>query len=303
MSKLAPLVYAVVLNWNRPEDTHICLASLARSDYSTFKMLVVDNGSDPKHAHNLRAEDFGAEVMWLDRNYGFAEGNNRGMKYAFSHGADYVFLLNNDTIVDPTMLSELVRLAEADPSVGIAGPIIYYTDAPDRVWFAGMRFRDGLYVVRRGLHLNPPLKAAEDVDFISGCGMLIRRSVLKEIGFFSSDYFMYYEDLDYCVRAQRGGFKLICATNARMWHAVSSSTGGPDSPLKQYYQVKSSLIFYRRHTKGLMYLLNVLLRFGHAFWVMLKMIFLGRLKWKAAQYYFRGIREAAGENFTHEARD
>jgi GT2 family glycosyltransferase len=303
MDELQPLVYAVILNWNRPDDTRACLDSLALADYPRLKMLVVDNGSDHEQAQALRVQEFGAEVLWLDRNYGFAEGNNRGMKYALEHGADLVLLLNNDTTVDPHMVSELVRVAQGDACVGIAGPIIYYADAPDSVWFAGMRFRTGLYVVRRGLHLKPPLSPAEEVDFISGCGMLIHRSVLESVGFLSSDYFMYYEDLDYCVRAQRAGFKLVCATQARMWHAVSSSTGGKDSPLKQYYQVKSSLIFYRQHTRGIMYLVNVALRFGHAAWVSLITILRGKLRREAVCYYLKGIREAMAHDSTRRVEN
>jgi GT2 family glycosyltransferase len=303
MDETPPLVYAVILNWNRPDDTHACLASLALSDYPALRMLVVDNGSDFEHARRLCAEELGAEVLWLDRNYGFAEGNNRGMTYALERGADFVLLLNNDTTVDLGMVSELMQVAEKDPNIGVAGPVIYYADLPGLVWFAGMRFRNGLYVVRRGLHLKPPLKPAEEVDFISGCGMLIRRTVLESIGFFSPDYFMYYEDLDFCVRAQQAGFKMVCATRAQMWHAVSASTGGPDSPLKQYYQVKSSLIFYRRHTRGVMYLLNVVIRFTHAAWVMLVTILRGRLRWQAARFYFKGIREALSRDATHRVKN
>jgi hypothetical protein len=296
MDESCPLVYAIVLNWNRPDDTHACLNSLVHVDYPALKVLVVDNGSDTEQARRLQAEALGAEVLWLERNYGFAEGNNKGMRYALEHGADFILLLNNDTTVDPGLVPELINVIKDDPLIGIAGPIIYYADVPDSVWFAGMRFRDGLYVVRRGLHLKPPLKRAEEVDFVSGCGMLIRRSVLERIGFFSPDYFMYYEDLDYCVRARRAGFKLVCATQARMWHAVSASTGGPDSPLKQYHQVKSSLVFYKQHTHGVLYLLNVTLRFAHAFWVMLIAILRGRLRLKAARFYFKGIREAMGRD-------
>jgi len=301
VNELQPLVYAIVLNWNRPDDTYACLASLARSDYPALKILVVDNGSGPEQVRMLRAHEFDIEILWLERNYGFAEGNNRGIQYALEHGADFVLLINNDTTVDPGMVSELMRMVQLDPLVGVEGPIIYYADLPDKVWFAGMRFRRNLYVVRRGLHLKPPLKPVEEVDFISGCGMLIRRSVLERIGFLSPDYFMYYEDLDFCVRAKQAGFKLMCATQARMWHKVSASTGGVDSPLKQYYQVKSSLIFYRRHTHGIMYWLNVLLRFAHAAWATVRAVLQGRLRQEAIMHYFKGIQEATAGDTARRA--
>jgi GT2 family glycosyltransferase len=287
-----PKVVAIVLNWNLVDDTQRCVTSLQDSDYENLAVLVVDNGSELACYTQLRAR-LPANVCLLrsEVNLGFAEGNNLGLRRALERGADYVLIINNDTVVDPTMVSQLVTAAEAQPAAGLLGPIIYYLGSPDQVWFAGYRFSHGIYVLRRGLRLTPPLRPVEEVDFVSGCCMLMRREALERVGFFARDYFMYYEDLDLCFRVKEAGFKIFCVTGAKMWHAVSASTGGAESPMKQYYQVKSSLIFYRKHSRGLKRWLNISLRLGHAGVTLAKAVLQGRLKPAAIRMFWRGFRE------------
>jgi len=286
-----PKVIVIVLNWNRPDDTLRCIQSIKRSDYKNMQIVVVDNGSSVELYTRLRAALPDVEFLRSEVNLGFAKGNNLGLRYALAQAADYALVINNDTIVDPHMVSQLVAAAEVHPNAGLVGPIIYYLDHPNRVWFAGYRFSYGIYFLRRGLHLRPPLQAVEEVDFVSGCGMLIRRSVLERIGLFSEDYFMYYEDLDLSFRVKMAGMSIICVTGARMWHAVSASAGGPDSPLKQYYQVKSSLVFYRKHSRGLKFWINLLLRLAHAFTTMLYAVLCGRLKVASIPMFIKGLTE------------
>ncbi len=289
-TRAQPAVWIVVLNWNRPQDTLACVSSLRELDYPSFRILVVDNGSTDDSVE-LFQELPGVELLVNEENLGFAAGNNQGIQYALDHGADYVLLLNNDTTVSPPLLSRMVEAAQTDPQIGLVGPMIYYSDRPDQVWFAGMRFRHGLYVVRRGLHLDPPLDPIEEVDFISGCGMLVPRQTWERIGLFDPRFFMYYEDLDLCVRAKDAGYRIICATEAHMWHALSASTGGPDSPLKQYYQVKSTLLFSQKHTRGLQRVATLAIRLGHAGFIALRQVIRGQLRWEAIRFYLRGIAE------------
>jgi hypothetical protein len=294
-TRTPPSVWIVVLNWNRPLDTLACVASLHELDYPAFHILVVDNGSTDESVE-LFEELAGIDLLANKENLGFAAGNNEGIQYALERGADYVLLLNNDTTVSPPLLSRMVEVAQTDPGIGLVGPVIYYSDRPDQVWFAGMRFRHGLYVVRRGLHLTPPLNPIEEVDFISGCGMLVSRQTWEQIGLFDPRFFMYYEDLDLCVRAKEAGYRIVCATQAYMWHALSASTGGPDSPLKQYYQVKSTLLFSRKHTHGLRRVATLAIRLGHAGFIALRQVMRGQLRWEAIRFYLRGIFEANVEN-------
>jgi GT2 family glycosyltransferase len=290
----SPLVDVIILNWNRPQDTIDCVESILHSDYARYRVTVVDNGSTDDSVQRVQAR-FGDRVCVVanEANLGFAEGNNRGIEHALAHGADFTLLLNNDTTIAPDMLSEMARAMCSDAQIGIAGPVIYYSGRPEVVWFAGMRFRYGLYTVRKGLHLKLPLADIEPVDFISGCGMMVRREVWERVGRFDSRFFMYYEDLDLCIRAAKQGYRIVCAARANMWHALSASTGGPDSPLKQYYQVKSTLLFCRKHTRGLQRVANVSIRLGHAGLVAIQQLLRGRLRGEAIRLYLKGIAEAS----------
>ena len=290
-----PQVHAVITNWNRADETIGCIESLLASHYPNLHICVVDNGSTDGSVTLIQERLPQVQVVVNSENLGFAAGSNRGIAYALEHGADYVLLLNNDTTVAPSMLSTLVEVAETDHRIGIVGPVIYYADRPADVWFAGMRFHHGLYVIRKGLRLRPPLSPIEEVDFISGCGMLVRREVWEHVGLFDPRFFMYYEDLDMCVRTQEAGYWIVCATQAFMWHALSTSTGGPDSPLKQYYQVKSCLAFCEKHTRGLQRLVNVSIRLGHAGLVAIGHMLRGKLQHEAVGLYLKGIIEALGE--------
>jgi GT2 family glycosyltransferase len=297
---LSPKVIAVILNWNRPDETRECVRSLRGSDYSNLSVLIVDNGSEPVLYEQMRAELPDVEYLRSEKNLGFAKGSNLGLRYALAHNADYILVMNNDTLVDPYMVSQLVTAAESNPDVGLVGPIIYFLKEPTKVWFAGYRLTHGIYLLRRGPHSSPPIQPVEEVDFVSGCGVLIKRSVLEQIGLFCTDYFMYYEDLDLCFRVKSAGMKIICVTDARMWHAVSSSSGGADSPMKQYHQAKSSLIFYRKYFDGIHFWINILLRFAHAFYTLLKALVLGKFKIGAIGLFLKGIIEGWREPLLEE---
>jgi len=260
-----PLVWAVVLNWNRAADTRRCVESLQASEYAALRIAVVDNGSTPDQFAELRrALSDDVELIRSPTNLGFGAGNNLGIRLAWERGAAYALLCNNDALVDPPMIGRLVRALEADPSIGIAGPIVYYLDEPTRVWLAGYRFHGQFYIVPGGLHLEPPLQPVERVDFVSGCGMFLRRAMTRQIGMFSPDFFLYCEDLDLCLRARQAGWQIACVTDAKMWHQVSASLGGALSLRKQYHQIRSSWIVYRRHTRGVWLLANMGARLAHA---------------------------------------
>lgn len=258
------LVWAIVLNWNRAADTRRCVESLEASDCAALRIVVVDNGSTPEQFEELRVSLAEVELIRAPKNLGFGAGNNLGIQFALQHGAAYILLCNNDSIVDTRLVARLARALDADPSIGIAGPIVYYLNEPGRVWMAGYRFHGHLYVVPSGLHLQPPLQPVEPVDFVSGCGMFLRREMLHQVGMLSPDFFMYCEDLDLCMRARASGWKIACVPDAKMWHRVSASLGGAFSIHKQYHQIRSGWIVYRRHTRGLAFVMNMGFRLIHS---------------------------------------
>ena len=299
--KRQPSVWIIVLNWNRPQDTLQCVSSLRLLDYPSYRILIVDNGSTDDSVEQFR-ELTGVELLVSEENAGFGVGNNLGIEYALAHGAEYTLLLNNDTTVSPSLISNLVRIAEADAQIGIVGPTIYYAGDPSQVWFSGMRFRFGLYVIRVGPRLGKQRAAIEVVDFVSGCGMLVRRELWNNVGLFDPRFFMYYEDLDLCVRAAKAGYRIVSTTQAHMWHALSASTGGPDSPMKQYYQVKSTFLFCEKHTRGLTRVVTLSIRLTHAGWMAVRQVARGRLPREAIRLYLKGIAETLVGSRAREPR-
>lgn len=289
-----PFIGIVVPVWNALAYTLACLDSLAKLSYPRVEVVVVDNGSTDGTSEAIRDRYREVVLIRNERNMGFAHACNQGLAHVFAHKAEFALLLNNDTLVAPDMLLRLVDAAQSNPGAGILGPKICYADRPDVPWFTGIRFKGQIYIVRTA---SPKYQVQSDVpvlvDFISGCGMLIHRTVYDTIGGLSTDYFMYYEDLDFCLRAKHAGFGVMYVPSALMWHALSVSTGGKDSPLKQYFQIKSSLIFYRRHTRGIWRWLNLAIRFAHAIWTATHHLFRGNLRRETIREYLRGIRESA----------
>jgi GT2 family glycosyltransferase len=192
------------------------------------------------------------EVIVNAANLGYAAGNNVGLQRALEAGADYILLLNNDTLVAPDMLDELVAAALADQRAGLLSPKMYYADQPDRLWYAGAQQQPWtLAAVRthRGESDSAEPQTPQAVDYVFGCGMLIRRAVLEEVGLFDPGYFMYYEDADFCLRVRAAGYRLLYVPRARLWHRVAASTQ-EQRPLWFYYRAQSRGRLLRQHTNG-----------------------------------------------------
>ncbi|CAJ35482.1 glycosyltransferase family 2 protein [Methanocella arvoryzae] len=246
---MPPQVAIVILNWNNGTVTVDCLRSLEKLSYSNFFTLVLDNGSTDDSLEILHRAYPGISVVQNDKNLGFAGGNNPGIRLALEQGADYVLLLNNDTEVAPDFLDELIKVAEADPKIGIASAKIYYYSEPDRLWFAGGKVN---YWKGWTQHLGDLEKDVgqydhtTDTDFVSGCAMLIRREVIEKIGVLYEPFFLYYEDSDYCSRARRAGYRIVMAPKAKVWHKVSSTTG-KIKDLQLFYGQRNMLAFERRN--------------------------------------------------------
>ena len=250
--QMDPMVCVVVLNWNNAPDTLACLESLSRLEYSNYSILVVDNGSVDGSSDQVRAHFPDVEVLEIGSNLDYAEGNNVGIRHAMQTGADYILVLNNDTLVAPTILTELVQVAESGPDTGMVGPTIYCTDPADKLFAAGsfVLWHTG-DLCHRGMFQTPgPYARAqnpEPVDFIVGCGVLVRRQLIDVIGGLDPLYYLNYEDAEWGIRARRYGFKVLYAPRAVMWHKVSA-TLGLASPANTYYMTRNALRFFWQNT-------------------------------------------------------
>ena len=247
-----PLVYVIVLNWNGKEDTLDCIESLGKVDYGNFRILVVDNASTDGSAEAVRESYPDVAVIENPENLRFSGGNNIGIAEAMSSGADYVLLLNNDTTVKANFLGRLVSAAEGDQKRGIVGAKIYYHDDMQKIWYAGGKvdFARG-DISHRGIRCvdDGEFDVAGETEYVTGCCMLIGRSVIERIGGLDEEYYIYTEDVDYCYRAREAGYLCYYEPSARVWHKVSSSSGGGLTPFKVYHRVRSNFLFFSRHAR------------------------------------------------------
>lgn len=250
----APRVTIVVLTWNGRSLTLECLESLSSLEYDNADIIVVDNASTDGTVAAIR-ERYGQRVTIIEntRNLGFSIGNNVGIRRALDNGSDYVLLLNNDTVVDPELLDHLVAVAGASQDVGIVGPKIYYASPPDRIWFAG-----GEVSLSRGTSRHIGIRetdrgqydAIRDVDYVTGCALMASRSVFEVIGDLDPVFVAYFEDVDFCMRARQKGYRVVYVPAGRVWHRISSSTGGQLSVAKISRKLRSSIIFSRRYASA-----------------------------------------------------
>jgi len=267
-----PRVFVIIVNWNLKYDTIALIRSILTGSYIPYRVIVVDNGSSDGSVEAI-LEHFGDAVDLIvnKENIGFAAGANRGIHHALTHGADFVLILNNDTIVARDMLEKLIDMAIHTPDIGILSPAIFYYDQPNRVWYLGDRHVRWLPIpLRISANMLRPDNKILLVNYVTGCAMLIRRSVLDKIGMFDERYFMYYEDADFCKRAEQAGFSIACVPAARVWHKVSGSTRGNIS-YQYYLKTRSRVRFYRRHYSCLAWGYLIL----STLWIMLVNLFKG----------------------------
>jgi len=283
-----PLVYVVVVTWNQCETTLQCLESLIQMVYPRFRIVVVDNGSTDETAETIRSRFPGVEIIVNERNLGYPGGCNVGLRYALERGAEYIFAINNDVLVDPLILDELVR--EITPDVGIMAPKVYFAHDPKRIWSVGGRQN----------HLTLEMRCRGDGeldqgqwnevlerDYLIGCAHLFSRSLLREIGLLDAGYFLYYDDLDICIRARQAGYRLLMVPRARMWHRVADSSGGVGTPRERYYMARSNMRFLRKHVRGCQWLFVIPYRTGSIIKTLLRLMW--HQRWDSALAYLHGL--------------
>jgi GT2 family glycosyltransferase len=226
---LEPKVTAVIVNWNGLKDTIECIESLMKIDYSNYDIIVIDNGSLTEEEPRKLKETFDSnnvrlKVVELKRNLGFANANNIGIRIALQNGAEYVLLLNNDTIVDPKFLKEMINAAKKDHKIGVLGPKMYYYDDRNRLWYAGGKVNMYFTHTQDAGKLDiGQYESTKLVDYVAGACMLIRKNVFRNIGLLPRDYFLGWEDIDFCIAAKRNGYCCMFVPNSYIWHKVSSS--------------------------------------------------------------------------------
>jgi GT2 family glycosyltransferase len=240
---LTATVYIVILNWNEWQDTSLCLSSLQELNYPSYQVVVVDQGSTDGSPERIRQTFPWVQVIENGKNLGFTGGCNVGMRYGLSQGADFVWLLNNDTTVDKYALGALVTRAESDSHIGAVGSAIYFMHEPERLQAWGGGYIN--FVMGRGEHFLRPVPDGE-IEFITGASLLLPRKALEAVGPLDEGFFIYWEDADICFRLRKAGWKLAVAGDSKIWHKGHTSLGkGKVSSYKNFNA--SAARFFRKH--------------------------------------------------------
>lgn len=260
------LISIIIVNYNTPLDTKACLDSLfqVQTEGFRFHVIVVDNGSKKPLVLNQKYLDHGVTLLRSEANLGFTGGNNLGISHAVKrYQPDYILLLNSDTVVALDFLKVMHHQLAADPKAGIAAPKIYfhrgnefftksYTPAERHtvLWYASgsvdwvnlAAFHRGVDELDRG-----QFDDATQSDFATGCCLLLKREMVERVGILDKKFFLYSEDVDYSLRVQKAGFKVLFCSQAVIWHKLGQSSGGAGSRLQQYYQTRNRILLTFKH--------------------------------------------------------
>jgi GT2 family glycosyltransferase len=249
MTKNLPKVSIITINFNGTAVTADLLRSLEKITYPSIEVIVVDN-SNKELGHQLPIDFPWIKYIETGENLGFAGGNNRGIEAATG---EYLFLLNNDTEVDPGFLEPLIARFQMDSKIGVVCPKILYFDEPETIQFAGFSpinpitgrgFSIGYLEKDKGQH-----DKAMPTSRAHGAAMLFSRTAYDKVGLMAELFFLYYEEMDYCERFVRAGYSIWYEPAGRIWHKESISTG-KGSTLKTYYYSRNRLLYLRRNTFG-----------------------------------------------------
>lgn len=246
----------VIVNWNNKTDVLHCINSLKSDGYlDAHRIIVQDNGSTDGSVEEIQKEFPEIEILRSMENLGYAGGNNNGIRQILKGSARFVLILNPDTLVQKGSIEQLVRVMDENRDVGIVGPTIL--DPDGKVWSRGgyvdrMRYSAGLIglgEMSENHRSDPDLVGmTKEVDYISGTAMMVRREVFESVGLFHLEYFIYFEDVELCLRAKAAGFRIVLVPSATIDHKESSSFG-KNSPAHRYYMARNHMLFVERNAQ------------------------------------------------------
>ncbi len=251
-----------MLNYQGARDTIECLASL-RTLSTPVRIIVVDNGSDDGSVGEIAAAAPSAELVVNASNLGFGAGNNVAIeRFLVDEAIEYVWLLNNDTTVEPDTLDTMVAAADSHPLVGTVGSVIYYADRRSDVQTWG----GGGYSTRTG-RTRDAVSSVDRVDYITGASALLRVEALRDVGLFDSRFFFLYEDVDLGVRLHQRGWRVVVAAKSRVWHK-GGGTSPALSPFRMEQHAAGLVVFLRKHSRTA--LLGSLPMLAHYTWLSIR---------------------------------
>ncbi len=290
-------VAVILLNWNTPDYTAACIASLKKHcDINLFDIVVADNGSTD-HSLGILQEKFSDDIFIdNEKNLGFAEGNNRALNYSIENGYTYSLLINTDTLVDEDIVSKLCHHLNEYKNAAAVQPAIYWMHEPQKIWNGEGKFNAVLGITKSDTTLPLDKPQHKSVKWATGCCVLLRNKALSKSGLFNNLFFLYYEDVELSYRLRDNGFDVHYLPSCKMYHeaGVSAKTGAPKkegflSPVIHYYISRNHIWFLRKYGSPVFYPVNFLYNGAYytALWLYLKL----RGRNQKAQFLIKGLRE------------
>lgn len=227
-------VAIILVNYRQAQLTLDCVRSIRQLNYKKWSVIIVDNDSQDGSYEMLSETCKDCTILQSKTNNGFAAGCNIGIRYAMAHGAEYILLLNNDTVVDPYLLDQLLDYSDKQ---AVTVPKMYYYDKPNTLWYAGGyidKIKGTAFHYGENEMDTGQFDAPCEVSFATGCCMLIPQNVINIVPLMDEAYFLYFEDTDYSISLKRHGIRIIYCPEAKLWHKVSASTA-KNSKLMEYY--------------------------------------------------------------------
>ena len=249
-------ITAIILNFNNYEDLKECLKSIELQDANKeheINVVIIDNNSEDESTQKIKIEFPKHEYIFNTENLGFSKGVNQGIKKTWNN-SDLFILINNDAYLEASCINELLSSIEEFDNVGISGPKIFYKHKPEIIWQSGGFFKKikmGISVKDKNKEFKKTKKKFNDVDFVSGCIMLLNKKMLEKIGLFDENFFFYGEDLDICLRAKKLGFRVIYNSEATSWHNIKEITKTRTSPFVLENLSKSYALIAKKHYPNL----------------------------------------------------
>lgn len=219
--------------------------------YKDFEIIVIDNGSKDDSVVKLTniANKYNLCFINNKENLGFAEGNNAGMRVA---RGEWILLLNNDTVFKEGFILKMAEAAMDNPDAAAIGPKIYYYDVPSKVWYSGGKITKYYNFIDDTSNENEHYK---QVEWITGCALMINKKALEKVGLLDKDFFMYNEDVDWCIRARKAGLNLIYTPFAEIWHIGSkTTTENFKKSFQIYYGYRNKLFIIMKNSNGFEYI-------------------------------------------------
>jgi GT2 family glycosyltransferase len=237
-------VVTIVLNTNRRADTLECLTSLAaQSDCPGHHVIVLDNQSSDGSVEAIRASFPDVQILPIEADRGYAGNNNVGLRAALAYVPDWILILNEDTVLDPSCLAHLLAAGGADPAIGMVGPLVFHHDEPTVIQSAGgrlSRFWESVHLGANQADRNQ-FTRTQDVDWVSGCALLVRRALIERVGTLDERFYYYWEETEWCVRAKKAGWRIILEPAAKLWHKGVRRDYKPSANVT-YYNTRNRLL-------------------------------------------------------------